>query len=196
MHKSHIDHGWLDPVLARHLCRVAAPAGLSTEIQTLKPVSIGRKHSLRLGMARLSIACTMLILAAGGIIHLRDGNKGPDLHSDRPMEIRAWVKARTGIDLPLPDEPSPQVRLMSACAVKGGSPVIEVAYRVKGRNATLRVAKALSTDPITAKHQFLKCEEIGGERVSTWVMRGQRYSLIYASLGDSRDECLLCHTGS
>jgi len=71
-----------------------------------------------------------------------------------------------------------------------------VAYRVSGHNAALLVSKADPAISGDGRHRFLKCESTGGTRVSSWVMRGQLYTLAYAAPGDLRDECLLCHNGT
>jgi hypothetical protein len=124
-----------------------------------------------------------------------------DLRSDTVSEIRTWVKSRTGLDLPLPANTAPTVRLAGVCAVKGGgAPAFRVAYRVGGRKAELLVSKASPAESGDGRHRFLKCESNGNARVSSWTMRGQLYTLAYATMpgtasAESREECLLCHAG-
>jgi len=192
---------WLTPVLSRDLRQVAAPDDLWRKMQQPRVARVRKQIGLR--TTDLMLVCTLLAMAVWGIFPRRALspqslaiaalNRGPedlDLQSDTVSEIRAWVKTRTGLDLPLPAETSQMVRLKGVCAVKGG---FEVSYRVSGHNAALLVSKASSAMPADTRHRFLKCESTAGTRVSSWIMHGQLYTLAYASPGDSRDECQLCH---
>jgi hypothetical protein len=200
---------WLEPVLERHLVQVAAPEALWHRIQN---PGTRKAEGRRSKMLLVPVAAALAVVAAWtwlprhswGTLSDRELavqalNREPedlDLRSDTVTEIRTWVKSRTGLDLPLPARTADTVRLTGVCAVKGGVPAVEVSYRVKGRHAALLVSKAgPAALGAAGNHRFLKCESIGGTRVSSWTMRGQLYTLAYSAHGDAREECLLCHNG-
>jgi hypothetical protein len=184
---------------------VSAPDELWDRLQRPRVHPHGQKtHSGVAPLAMLAVA-TLAAMAVWGFfprsakstdeLAIEALNRAPEtleLQSGALPEIRAWVKTRTGLDLPLPSEASRAVRLQGVCAVRGGS-AIEVAYRVSGHNAALLVSKAGPETTGNGKHRFLKCESTGGVRVSSWIMRGQLYTLAYSAPGDLRDECQLCH---
>jgi hypothetical protein len=194
------DETWLRPVLARNLGQVSAPDELWRRIGNPRATEV-RRHSFR--PVTLLAVVTVAAAIVWGFLPRRPASpqklavealeretENLELQSDTSSEIRAWVKSRTGLDLPLPSETSRMVRLRGVCAVKGG---VEVAYRVRGHNAALLVSKASPAMTGDGRHRFLKCESAAGTRVSSWIMRGQLYTLAYSAPGDGRDECLLCH---
>ena len=208
---------WLEPVLERNLGRVPAPTGLWEKVIAPRPPRrpvAARKEPM--GWTLLPLLTGFTLLAAGiWIVAPRHTNEALteqarairalslepgdlELQSDTVTEIRDWVKVKTGLDIPLPARTSETVWLTGVCALKGGSPAVEVAYRVNGRNAALLVSKVHAEGThgeADGRHRFLKCESVGGKRVSSWTMRGQQYTLAYAAHGDTRDECFLCHDG-
>ncbi len=208
MREPEIDTTWLAPLLEQKLRQVAAPEEILTRVGDPQ---VPRAWSIFPSLAVLT-AVTVVATALWGffprlsssantqaspaqvfaIQALAGGPERLDFQSGAVPEIRAWVKARTGLEIPLPSMTSNRVRLMGVCAVRGGTPAIEVAYRVSGHRAALLVSKA-SASTSGCRHQFLTCESTGGARVSTWIMRGQLYTLAYAAPGNLRDECLLCH---
>lgn len=208
MNQSHTGQLWLEPVLERHLVEVSAPDELWNRVRNpiaSQPVLVARTPLLALAAAVMLMAgavWTLLPLRshqasreALAIEALARNPEDLDLRSETVPEIRAWVKSRTGLDLPLPARTAKAVRLAGACAVNLGTAGVEVSYRVSGRNAVLLVSKATAAEA-QEKHRFLKCESIGNRRVSSWTMRGQLYTLAVAAIGDARDECLLCHAGA
>jgi hypothetical protein len=108
-----------------------------------------------------------------------------------PGQIRAWVKANTGIDIPLAVKPPATVQLVSALSVKGDVPAAEVDYRVDGHDARLTVAKGGLGQGGPAGHQF----HGGRSGQTSWTMRGQTYTLASADPAELRVACLLCHAG-
>jgi len=198
---------WLEPALARNLGQVSAPDELWLRIQNPRVAPARKPITLR--TVDLMIVSALLAVVVWGffprralspqelaIQALERGPENLELESGAVSEIRAWVRKRTGLDLPLPSATSASVRLKGVCAVKGGAPTIEVAYRVSGHNAALLVSKASPAIAGDTRHRFLKCESTGGIRVSSWIMRGQLYTLAYSAPGDLRDECLLCHAAA
>lgn len=212
MHRPDPHELWLEPMLDRHLAPVTAPDRLWDLVQ--HPPTPRRKLFTP---APLLVPAFVILLAAAtwsllprfshressnevlAIQALASQPEDLELRADTITEIRAWVKSRTGLDIPLPGTTVDAVQMTGVCAVKGGTPAVEVAYRVGGRHAALLVSKAGFPQQDDGKHRFLKCESVGAARVSSWTMRGQLYTLAYAATGDDalgagKDECLLCHT--
>jgi hypothetical protein len=191
---------WLAPGLVRNLEPVSAPDELWRRIQHPRVVRV-QKPAAWLPVAVVPVVI-LIALVWGFLPHrtlsaralaIQALDRGPEnleLQSETSSDIRAWVKTRTGLELPLPSETSRMVRLKGVCAVKGG---VQVAYRVSGHNAALVVSKASQEMNGDGKHRFVKCESSGSTRVSSWIMRGQLYTLAYSAPGNLRDECLLCH---
>jgi len=114
-------------------------------------------------------ACATILLVVFYVGHrgIRSGDTG---------EIRALVKAKAGIDLPLRERPA-GVQLMGANFSHGS---VEIAYSVGGRDGWLRVdgRRAASS-----------------ARVFTWSMDGHTYTLECATPEDLKIACNLCHIG-
>jgi hypothetical protein len=201
----------LDPVLSRHLGEVRAPADLWDRIQHpgMKP----SRSPVRTPLYVL-VAVMLAAAAAWSLLPRLSGSpsaqelalqalaRSPEdleFRADEVNEIRDWVKSRTSLDIPLPERTPEGIRLTGACAVKNGSHGVEVAYCVRGHNAALLVSKASPAIGGDRTHRFLRCEAVGGRRISSWIMRGQLYTLAYAVghdvRGDVGEECLLCHSG-
>jgi hypothetical protein len=207
---SHTSERWLEPMLERRLCQVAAPEELWARIQRPRATQTPSRRlpGWALALAGTGLLCMLSWLFFRGhstpvlspqdlaIQALARGEEDLDLRVDTVSAIRSWVKSRTGFDIPIASPTAQEVRLTGVCAVRGGAPAIEVAYRVRGHNAALLVSQGSQPTSVDGKHQFLKCESIGKTRVSSWTMRGQLYTLAYASHSDLRDECLLCHSGT
>jgi hypothetical protein len=201
---------WLEPVMERHLKQVAAPDELWRRVRN--------PEALRPRTPRWNpVVCLQAVTLLAALIYipffvyrnrplsrealaveaLHHGPQDLELQSATVGEIRGWVKAKTGLDIPLPESAPECVRMSGACSMKGGGAMVEVAYRMNGRNAVMLVSRAPATGaPDDARHRFLKSQSIGGTRVSSWVMRGQLYTLAFAGVGDARDECRLCHDGA
>jgi len=203
----------LDPVLVQHLRRVPAPPELWYHVHRPSPQCAGTPSRRRLWLALATVGPIAIAAFALTILVPRAANRndnvlralarGPDdleLRSDGVAEIRSWVKTRLGIDIPLPEKTADTVRLTGACAVRGETPTIEIDYRVGTHKAALLVSKAALGIRQETPHHAMRCESIDGTRVSSWTMRGQAYTLAFATSGTSpaaqRPECLLCHFGS
>ncbi len=203
---------WLEPVLERHLVQVTAPDELwnrirrpAQAISAPTPSRVLPRKSLSLALAATALAAVAAwsLVAShdeppGGTLAIEALSRETDdleLRSGVASEIRTWVKTKTGLDLPLPTTTSPAVLVSGVCGMRGDASGVEVAYRVRGHKAALIVSRATRDARADGKHRFLRCDSTSGVRVSTWTMRGQLYTLAYASPGDSRDECLLCHAG-
>jgi len=95
----------------------------------------------------------------------------PEFRSEDPGELRAWVKARTGLDLPFAAHTA-TVYVTGAKLTRSG---VEVVYRNGGRFATFSVSEASA-----------------GETVH-WSSNGRSYVLACALPGDLDGSCRLCH---
>ncbi len=120
--------------------------------------------------ARLGACATVLLL----FVWMFVGHRG--LRSSDPGEIRAWVQAKAGIDVPLRARPA-GVQLKGASVSKG---TVEIAYRVGNRDGRLMVGGRRVAP---------------GPRVFTWSMDGRIYTLECATPDDLRIACGLCHIG-
>jgi hypothetical protein len=107
-------------------------------------------------------------------------------HCQNPAQLRAWVRANTGLDLPLQEPLSPSVQLVGAQTIGNGTGGVEVAYRAGNRDAILLVSKA-DADSATVPHS-----RVSGN-ISSWVMSGQRFTLASNDPTDLQLACKLCH---
>jgi len=62
-----------------------------------------------------------------------------ELRCQNPAQIRAWVRAKTGLDLPLRAELPPTIQLIGVRKVSSG---VELDYRTANRDAALLVSRA------------------------------------------------------
>lgn len=160
----------IEEVLGRHLGQVSAPEDLWRRIQN-GGATRQRPVSRRVAWA---LVAAMFAGGAAWALHPR-----PDagIRSSNAAEIRAWVKARTDLEVPLRD--SSPVRLIGAHVTNHGS-AAEIAYRAGGHKGTLSVARAPGSMDTHAP----------GERLS-WTMHGQAYAI---ACEDPHAACLLCHS--
>jgi hypothetical protein len=172
MHKE-----WFEPVLAHQLDRVRAPEELWERVRSprvaprvVPRVAKRKRVHMSVNAAGMSACATVLLLGIWlfvGRTSVRSGDAG---------EIRAFVKAKAGIDLPLRKQ-SDGVQLTGARVAKGS---VEVAYRVGKRDGRLLVGGSVAS---------------GGPRVFTWSMDGHTYTLECATPEDLKIACNLCHIG-
>jgi hypothetical protein len=132
----------------------------------------------------------LVILAAVGVSKL-PGRREPligesqdiGFHCQNPAQLRAWVKANTGFNVPLRAAPPASIQLIGARAVEGRA---EIVYRAGNRDALLLVSRA---DPGSVD---LAHSRMSG-KVSSWVMDGQRFTLACNDPADFQLACKLCH---
>lgn len=153
-----MDKSWIAPVLEQHLRPVAAPRELWDRVR--EPRRAGVFPAWKLAFA------SVLVIATAWALHPRTS-----IESESPSQIREWVKARTGLDVPL--APSSAVRM---CGAKIAGSSAEIRFRVADRETTVQVARA---ERVAAVHEF---------RGSTFVWRGEAFTA-----SDSGAACLLCH---
>jgi hypothetical protein len=161
---------WFEPVLAHQLDRVVAPEELWERVQNPGVRRKTERVHLSVNAAGMSACATLILLAVWFFVgHVR-------LRSADPGEIRAWVKAQAGIDVPLRPRPA-GVQLVGANFAKGS---VEIGYRVGGRDGRLKV---------DGRHAA------SSARVFTWSMDGHIYTLECATPEDLKTACNLCHIG-
>ena len=165
---------WFEPALARHLDRVAAPEDLWERIQSPQ-----RKKGVHrsVNAARIGACATIALLAVWFYV----GNRG--IRSGDAGEVRAWVLAKAGVDVPLRGSHA-GLQVTGASVGKGS---VEIAYRVGSRDGRLLVAKGGSGG---GRHSMPS-----GARVFTWSMDGHTYTLACATPEDLKIACNLCHIG-
>lgn len=200
----------LEAVLARHLGRVSAPEELWERVRCPEAVRL-RERNFNPGNFRLALvwAAAVIVAVTAGfyarhavprtgtaftIEALPPSAESLELRSDRAAEIRSWINARTGFDVPLPDQPPAPIRLLGVRLVAAATPTVEVAYSVGDRKAELLISKAAPGAETTNRgHRSLAGEMHQGARTYSWVMRGQLYELACATPEDSQVACMLCH---
>lgn len=167
--------------LESQLRRVTAPPELWDRIQNSKAVS-SRKENRVLAWA---MAAAVVVIALGlSVIH-RDNVAYTPLTSDHcqnPAQLRAWVRAKTGLDLPFRADSSASIQLIEARNTGGR---VEIAYRAGNRDAVLSVSRADGS--ADSAHN-----RVSGQ-VSSWVMNGQRFTLACADPAALQLACKLCH---
>jgi hypothetical protein len=168
-------------LLERGLRPVAAPPELWDRVRNSKPVSSrGSNRMLVWAMA----ATVVLAAVALSLVRspVRDSQQLA-FHCQNPAQLRAWVKANTGLDVPLRGTPAAAIQLIGARAVDGRA---EIAYREGNRDSLLLVSRA-KAGSANAPHSFVS------GNVSAWVMAGQQFSLACADPAALQLACKLCH---
>ena len=173
---------WLEPELRRSLREVAAPADLWNRVQAPQAAPSNRSNR-----AMVWAMAATVILAAVGLSLVRppprDVSRQMAFHCENPAELRAWVRANTGLDVPL------QTALPASIQLSGARDVgarVEIAYRAGNRDAVLSVSRA------DAGSANLPHGQVSGNE-SSWVADGQRFTLTAASAADLQLACKLCH---
>lgn len=204
---------WLARELTRQLAPVAAPDGLWTGIQEASSApqrSVSFRWTVWPAFAALTlVSCVGLLRQLTGMNRLTQselaevsaGSKDFDFRSNDFRAIRAWVSARTNIDIDLPPGQSMgdarPVRLIGARLIRfRGSRVAAIDYRVGDRVATLLVSGkrprlSWSTEP--SKHLFSQIRMQGGGRALSWDMGNEVYTIAFAGTREFHGACLICH---
>jgi len=180
---------WIEKVLERKLDRVAAPEELWDRInptQARMPVphrstGILACVDFRKKLAWTLVAAMLVVVLVWGLRPRRDFV----LRSESATQIREWVKANAGLDIPLLGNSS-QVRLTGARLMRGD---VAIGCRVGNHEATLMVSRNRSS----LQHGVQPTKE---RSTVSWGMSGRLYTLASATPEDLRIACLLCHSSS
>ncbi len=171
---------WLAPELEHGLREVTAPPELWDRVQSAR-VMRPPQSSHRLVWA---LALTVVLMAALSLLRspVRRDSQTIAFRCQNPAELRAWVKAKTGIDVALRGAPPASIQLIGA---RNLGERVEIAYRAGDRDALLLVSRAAGAADVPHSNPSGK--------VSSWVMNGQRYTLACDNPADLQLACKLCH---
>jgi len=193
---------WNEPELSRHLGPVKAPDELWDRVhgtQTVHQLRPSRGMTWQWAAAALATVAVVAGITvwqnrelSGEERAVRALSRTPEqleFRSENLAEVRTWVKTGTGLDVPMPGNTSPAVRMIGARVNRAGVPTAEIAYRVGDADVSLVVSKIpLEGD---GRHQFVKSGSYHGSSFQSWTMRGQMYTIASA---DAKVGCLLCHS--
>jgi hypothetical protein len=153
-------------------------AGRSVETS---PEAAGRsaRAPFRLSFAALAAAMALLVFV---LLPPRE------LRSSDPGQVRSWVLAKAGIDIPLPSALSPSVRILTAS--RPDKSTAKIAYQVNGQDATLLVSLASAAGAGDGHHKTLARTA----NTWSWSMGGVLYTVSCPSAEISQVACQLCHS--
>jgi hypothetical protein len=201
---------WYESELSRHLAPVKAPDELWDHVHGAHAVRLrpGRRMSWQWAAAALATVAVVAGITvwlnrdlSGEERAVRALSRTPEqlqFHSTDAVEVRAWVKNDTGMDIPIPAHTASSVQLVGVYVNrKGRTPTAEISYRVGGQDATLVVSKIPMEGD--GRHQFVKSGSYHGSSFQSWTMRGQMYTIASVggpagTPGNARVGCLLCHS--
>ncbi len=190
MHKPEPSN-WLEPELLWGLRQTSAPAELWDRVQMGRVAgpAADRRFDSRVNYA-MAAAAVLLAMALGlglrqmaGVRAERGDAQFAGYHCQNPAELRAWVKANTGLDVPLREASTSALRLIGARTVGRG---VEVAYRAGNRDGVLLVSRA------DARAADIPHGHVSGTSAS-WVMAGERFTLECNDAASLQLACKLCH---
>jgi hypothetical protein len=173
---------WLEFELQHGLRQVTAPAELWDRVQyarVTRPQTTNRGFVWALALAVVLAAVALSLVRSP--VHKE--SRQIAFHCQNPAQLRAWVKANTGFDVPLRTARSASIQLIGARAVEGRA---EIAYRAGNRDALLLVSRA-DSGAANVPHG-----RVSG-KASSWVMDGQRFTLACDNPADLQFACKLCH---
>jgi len=163
------------------LRHVTAPPELWDRVRNSKAVPSRQRHR----MLVWAMAASVALIVAGLSLIQRDNAAYPlsSDHCENPAQLRAWVRAKTGLDLPLRAGSSASIQLIGA-RIAGGR--VEISYRAGNRDAMLLVSRA------EAGAAQVPHSRVSGN-VSAWVMAGQQFTLACNDPAALQLACKLCH---
>ena len=160
----------LESQLQSSLRSVPAPPELWDRIQTSQ-LTAARPVHRRMVWA---LATAVVLAVVGLSIFHRDNVAFQSLasdHCENPAQLRAWVRAKTGLSLPLRSDSS---QLIGAQTIDG-SHGVRIAYRAGNRDAVLLVLRADASSNVPHIHF------------------GQRFAVSTDNPVDLQLACRLCH---
>lgn len=173
---------WLEPELRRGLREVAAPPELWNRIQAPQARPSNRSNR---GMVWAMAVTVVIAAVALSLVRspVREATQEMAFHCQNPAQLRAWVRANTGLDVPLRAAPPASIQLIGA---RNLGARVEIAYRAGNRDALLSVSRA------DAGSENVPHGSVNGN-VSSWVTDGQRFTLAANNAADLQLACKLCH---
>jgi hypothetical protein len=176
---------WLESELQRGLREVTAPPDLWDRVQGARLVPTDpRPRKLTWAMAATVIlaAVALSILPGRRATNALDSQSNA-LYCQNPAQLRAWVRAKTGLDVPLRATLPASIHLVEA---RNSSQGVEIAYRAANSDAVLLVSRAEGA--VDVPHS-----RVTNGNVTSWVMAGQRFTLASDDPADFQIACKLCH---
>jgi len=131
---------WPEPELRQSLRQVSAPPELWDRIQAHKTAPPPTTN--RLLVWAMAAAVVLMAVSLSNI--QRDNLVSPVFAGDRcqnPAQIRAWVRAKTGLDLPLRADSTSSLELIDAQTIDATRGV-KIDYRAGNHDAVLLVSRA------------------------------------------------------
>lgn len=132
-----------------------------------------------------------------------EGRLPLDLKTSSAAEARDWMKLHTGVvaDIAMlrPEEDGDSYQLEGLRRIQAGNRVaLLVAFRIDSHPVTLITARSRDfagapPEAALAKRVFYHTEA-SGQKVITWSISGQSYSLISELPGYGQQGCFICHT--
>ena len=166
-----------DLQLALH--QVTAPPELWDRVQSAR---VSRPPAANRGLV-WAVAATV-VLATLALSKLPAGrSQQMSLQCRNSAQLRAWVMAKTGLNVPLRAALPASIQLIGAKATEGR---VEIVYRAGERDAMLLVSRADPGAVNVAHSQW-------NGKASSWVMDGQRFTLACNDSADFQLACKLCH---
>jgi hypothetical protein len=161
---------------------VAAPPQLWERVQSAR---VSRAQTTSRGIVwALALAAVLAVVALSLVRSpARRDSQVIAFHCQNPVQLRAWVKANTGFDVPMRAALPASIQLIGARDIGGR---VEISYRAGDRDAVLRVSRA---GPGSAN---VPHSRVSG-RASSWVMAGQQFTLACADPAALQLACKLCH---
>jgi len=196
----------VEALLERHLGPVTAPRELWDRVRNPPAARPAQKQVIR----KLAWTFAALLAFAGVTSGLRApissaanekaalqalarGNGELEFRSAKAAEIRGWIRAGTGMDVPLAE--NSQVRLLGAHVVAAG--IVEIAYEVGSNGgAALVVSKAGWSLSSKDRHGELGREPYQSRKTLSWTRGAQQYTLACSIPGELQAACSLCHVDS
>jgi hypothetical protein len=171
----------METVLRQELSPVAAPADLweSLEIRALTGLERRRNPLPYKAFLSFASAAAALVLGAFFVVPRHEFRSGD------AAELQAWVKANTGLEVPL--QTAAGVEFVKAGGTAGQA---EIACRIGNRRARLTVSKSTGSVIAASEHH-----QTAGKKSISWSMHGQVYTLACATPDDLFVACALCHAG-
>lgn len=192
---------WLEPVLAQHLARVPAPDALWNSVR-LPRVAAEPRVAPQL---RWAAALALTVLALGASLWLRTHPAsslspsvaierpapGPELafYSQQASEVRSWIQAKTGLDVPMPANPARSIRLIGARIPVAHPQTAQITFESASGPAILEISK--SAAPASAARHSVVAQDQSGH--VSWTSGNQVFTLACTNPEALHAACALCH---
>ena len=190
----------LETELSRHLAAVAAPEELWARIEAGAGAKRALKTKRHAWPVSAAVAATIGLcwfsfrpmandqLANSAWQALASDPEQVQFRSADPAQIRAWVKAEAGLDIPLAGGKS--IQYIGASVLHASRLTACVSYRVGQISGKLLVARDGSGGP---QHPSVQLRLYKGAAITSWAAAGQTYALASPAAQETRRGCVLCH---